>query len=98
DPQQVDGLPWGAFCEIVEGDNGQTSSSGAGGVVVDPDQPDAPDVQTAALDNVYELAGLEIAKTVSSDAVDGDGDPIGYGPFEVSVTCTFLGETVYATG
>lgn len=97
-PQQVDGLPWGASCEITEGDNGQTSSTGTGGVVVDSDQLDAPDIQTATLDNVYELAGLEITKTVSSDAVDADGEPIDYGPFEVSVMCTFLGDAVYATG
>lgn len=98
EPQQVDGLPWGASCEIDEGDNGQTSTSGTGGVVVDPAQPDAPGIEAASLDNVYELAGLEITKTVTSDAVDADGEPIGYGPFEVSVTCTFLGEAVYATG
>ncbi|WP_194421990.1 DUF5979 domain-containing protein [Microbacterium abyssi] len=98
EPQEVGGLPWGASCELAEGDNGQTSSTGTGGVIVDPDQPDSPAIQTATLDNVYELAGLEITKTVSSDAVDADGEPIGYGPFEVTVTCTFLGEAVYATG
>ncbi|WP_221583889.1 DUF5979 domain-containing protein, partial [Microbacterium sp. G2-8] len=98
EPQQVDGLPWGASCELVEGDNGQTSSSGTGGVVVDTTQPDAPDVETATLDNEYDLAGLEVSKSVTSDAVDADGQPIEYGPFQVEVTCTFLGETVYADG
>lgn len=98
EPQEVDGLPWGASCELVEGDNGQTSSTGSGGVVVDPSQPDAPAIQTATLDNEYALAGLEITKAVASDAADAEGEPIGYGPFQVTVTCTFLGEDVYATG
>ncbi|WP_243225815.1 DUF5979 domain-containing protein [Microbacterium sp. CIAB417] len=93
EPQTVEGLPWGAECSLQEGENGQVDASGTGGVVTDVEPYD-----TATLDNVYELASMEITKTVTSDAVDANGDPVPYGPFEVTVACTFLGEDVYAEG
>jgi uncharacterized repeat protein (TIGR01451 family) len=48
--------------------------------------------------NDFPHAGLSITKAVETAAVDEDGTPIAYGPFEVTVTCTFEGETVYASG
>ncbi|MFB7250886.1 DUF5979 domain-containing protein [Microbacterium sp. NPDC056234] len=93
EPQTIDGLPWGASCELQEGDNGQVSASSTGGVVTDVEP-----YETATLDNVYALASLEVTKNVATDAVDQNGDPIPYGPFEVTVLCTFLGEDVYADG
>ncbi|WP_396667325.1 DUF5979 domain-containing protein [Microbacterium sp. R86528] len=96
EPQTVENLPYGAECEIVEGDNGQVSSSGTGGVVAGPDNSEQ--VGQATLDNFYDLAGLEIFKSVESDAVDQDANPIDYGPFSVAVTCTFNGQTVLAEG
>jgi hypothetical protein len=48
--------------------------------------------------NTYELAGLVVTKTVDSAAVDQHGDPIPYGPFTVTVDCTFNGAAVYAVG
>ena len=50
------------------------------------------------VENTFELAGLAVAKTVSSSAVDADGTAIDYGPFPVSVMCTFEGESVFGTG
>ncbi|UYO95717.1 DUF5979 domain-containing protein [Microbacterium sp. M28] len=91
--QTIDGLPWGASCELLEGDNGQVSASGTGGVVTDVEP-----YGTATLDNVYELASLEITKDVTTDAVDQNGEAVPYGPFEVTVVCTFLGEEVFAEG
>ena len=41
---------------------------------------------------------MSVTKTVTTDAVDQDGDPISYGPFDVEVTCTYLGEAVVADG
>ncbi|MDE0545049.1 DUF5979 domain-containing protein [Microbacterium sp. C7(2022)] len=96
--QPVEDLPYGAECEIVEGDNGQISSSGTGGVVVGPDNPEGSPVGEATLDNYYDVAGLEISKSVESEAVDQDGTPIEYGLFTVAVTCTFVGEVVLADG
>ncbi|MGA9583142.1 MAG: DUF5979 domain-containing protein, partial [Allosphingosinicella sp.] len=96
--ETVEDLPYGAECELVEGDNGQISSSGTIGDVVGPDNPEGADVGQATLDNYYELAGLTISKTVESDAADQDGTPIEYGPFAVAVTCTFVGQTVLAEG
>ncbi|MEU1971781.1 DUF5979 domain-containing protein [Microbacterium sp. NPDC019599] len=91
--QTVEPLPWGAECELIEGDNGQIGASGSGGVVVSEEPFD-----TVTLDNVYGLAGLRITKAVQSDAVDAEGQPIEFGPFEVAVDCTFLGEPVWADG
>ena len=50
------------------------------------------------VENSFELAGLSVTKTVSSAAVDADGVAIDYGPFPVSVTCTFEGDAVFGTG
>jgi len=51
------------------------------------------------VENTFELAGLSITKTVLSDAVTEDGTtPIDYGPFPVTVECTFEGDAVFATG
>lgn len=50
------------------------------------------------VENTFELAGLSVTKTVSSDAVDADGAAIGYGPFPVAVDCTFQGDDVYGDG
>jgi len=68
-------------------------------VVVDPSSL-VDDQAQPALDiiNEFRLAGLVVTKTVQSDAVDQDGSAIEYGPFEVSVECTFDGEDIYATG
>ncbi|WP_294181957.1 DUF5979 domain-containing protein [uncultured Schumannella sp.] len=58
------------------------------------DQP-----QTAVdIINEFRLAGLVVTKTVQSDAVDQDGNPIEYGPFDVTVECTFDDEEIYASG
>ncbi|MDX2025098.1 MAG: DUF5979 domain-containing protein [Microcella sp.] len=50
------------------------------------------------VENTFELAALDVTKTVSSAARDTDGTPIGFGPFPVSVSCTFEGDAVYGTG
>ncbi|MEO8093702.1 MAG: DUF5979 domain-containing protein [Pseudolysinimonas sp.] len=68
-------------------------------VTVDPTDHTDNQVQPALfIVNNYDAAGMVISKTVSSAAVDQDGTPISYGPFPVSVTCTFEGADVYATG
>ena len=69
-------------------------------VEIDPDQVTIGTGTTveATATNLFEVGSLSVTKTVTSDAVDQDGDPIAYGPFEVSVTCTLLGEAVVADG
>ncbi len=49
------------------------------------------------VENTFELAGLSVTKTVLSDAAAEDGTPIGYGPFPVTVACTFEGDDVFGT-
>lgn len=96
EPQTVEDLPWGAECELVEvaGANGETSSTSTTAVVARDTEP----IGVVTLENVYELASLTIAKDVVSTAVDQGGEPVSYGPFEVQVTCTFLGDEVVADG
>lgn len=91
---QVSGLPYGAECTFVEDDNGQTSWTANPVTVGSASDP----VQIIGVTNVYDLAGLVVTKNVDSVAVDQNGDPIPYGPFTVTVECTYLGDPVYATG
>ncbi|MFF2052934.1 DUF5979 domain-containing protein [Leifsonia sp. NPDC058194] len=93
-PTTIDGLPWGAECTFVEDDAGQTSTTSTTATV----GTDADPAAVITVTNVYELAGLIVTKAVDSAAVDQDGTPIPYGPFTVTVECTYLGDTVYATG
>jgi len=94
DPVTVPNLPYGAECTITEdGSNGQTELI-VGTVTIGEE----PDVTTITAVNVYELAGLELSKTVESTAADENGDPVEFGPFEATVECTFLGDPVYADG
>ncbi|MGW8566337.1 DUF5979 domain-containing protein [Isoptericola sp. NPDC055881] len=95
-PVVVPDLPYGAECTITEdGDAGQTQLI-VGTVTIDSEDPDEPTTITA--DNRYDLSSIVIDKEVVSDAVDQDGNPVEFGPFDGTVECTFLGEDVYADG
>ena len=48
--------------------------------------------------NSFDLVSFAITKLIDSAAANQSGAPVSYGPFPVSVTCTFLGDPVYATG
>jgi large repetitive protein len=97
-PTVVPDLPYGAVCTVTEdGSDGQTRLVLAPQTVtIDSEDPEAPVVIEAV--NWYDWASLVIDKEVVTDAVDQDGDPVPFGPFEVTVDCTFLGEPVYAAG
>lgn len=56
------------------------------------DQPQTP----LGVVNRFEFAEVSAAKTVETDAVDAEGEPVQYGPFEVQLTCTLAGEPVDA--
>jgi hypothetical protein len=94
-PVTVYDLPYHATCTLTEGDNGQTSSNSPVTVTV---QRDVQEFETATLTNEYDYASLAITKKVDSAAVDQDGNPVPYGPFTVTVTCTYNGEPDYAEG
>ncbi|MBZ2195873.1 DUF5979 domain-containing protein [Occultella gossypii] len=95
-PVTVPNLPYGAECTITEdGTNGQTELI-VGTVTIDSEDPDDPTTIVAV--NRYEVAGIDVSKDVVTDAVDADGEPVPFGPFEVTVECTFLGDPVYAEG
>ncbi|TDE98812.1 LPXTG cell wall anchor domain-containing protein [Occultella glacieicola] len=95
-PTVVPDLPYGAECTITEdGSNGETELI-VGTVTIESEDPAQPTTITAV--NRYEVAGIDISKDVVTDAVDDEGQPVPFGPFEVTVECTFLGEPVYAEG
>ncbi len=82
---------------IGQGDWADAGDPGVGfTVVVDPaivsndDQAQTP----AELENRFDLAEISVTKNVVSDAVDQNGEPIEYGPFEVVLSCTFEGEQI----
>ncbi|WP_141015093.1 DUF5979 domain-containing protein [Nocardioides sambongensis] len=91
----IDDLPTGAVCDITEPDQG-----GATSYTIDPEQvtigTDTAVEVTAT--NTYEVGDMEVVKTVTSDAVDQDGNPIEYGPFQVAVSCELNGHEVWADG
>jgi len=97
-PTIVPDLPYGAECTVTEdGSDGQTRLVLAPQTVtIDSEDPEAPVVIEAV--NWYDWASLVIDKGVVTDAVDQDGTAVPFGPFEVTVDCTFLGEPVYAAG
>ncbi|MCK0115574.1 DUF11 domain-containing protein [Isoptericola sp. S6320L] len=93
-PVTVPNLPYGAECTISEdGSNGETELI-VGTVTIGEE----PDVTSLTAVNLYSLSSIEISKEVVTDAVDQDGTPVPFGPFEATVECTFLGEAVYADG
>ncbi|WP_082227280.1 DUF5979 domain-containing protein [Demequina rhizosphaerae] len=91
----IEDLPYGAECTMTETGAGETTSEVTTGIVGRED--DEP-LGRVTLVNTYDLAGLEVTKAVESDAVDADGNPLEYGPFDIEVRCTFLGEEVWGTG
>lgn len=93
-PVSVPDLPWGSECTIAEHDNGQTSQEVNTVTIVRAPQT----VPVVIATNTYDLAGLVVEKSVTTDAVDQDGTAVSYGPFDIAVQCTFLGEAVYAEG
>lgn len=93
-PVSVPDLPWGAECTIAEDDNGQTSEEINTVRIVRAPQT----VPVVIATNTYDLAGLVVEKSVATDAVDQDGNPVSYGPFDIAVQCTFLEAAVYADG
>ncbi|NKY38074.1 DUF5979 domain-containing protein [Cellulomonas septica] len=93
-PLTVLNLPYGAQCTITEdGSDGQTELL-VGTVTIESET--APTLITAV--NRYDLTSLQLSKAVESEALDQDGDPVPFGPFEVTVECRFLGQDVFADG
>jgi hypothetical protein len=66
-------------------------------IVVNPTShvDDQAQADTVHVVNRYDDASIVVTKTITSAAVDQAGTAIGYGPFPVSVTCTFEGATIY---
>ncbi|GAA1724081.1 hypothetical protein GCM10009809_19840 [Isoptericola hypogeus] len=93
-PVTVPNLPYGAECTLTEDPSAGQTELVVGSVTIG----ESPDVVTLAAINVYDLSSIEISKEVVTDAVDQDGEPVPFGPFEATVECTFLGEDVYAEG
>lgn len=56
------------------------------------DQPQ----QALQVRNTFNLAQVSVTKTVASDAVGTDGEPLAYGPFEVALSCLWNQQQVDA--
>ncbi|SKC59542.1 DUF5979 domain-containing protein [Krasilnikoviella flava] len=93
-PVTVPNLPYGAECTVTEDPAAGQTELIVGSVTIG----ESPDVTELTAVNVYDLASIDISKEVVTDAVDQDGEPVPFGPFEATVECTFLGEDVYAEG
>jgi hypothetical protein len=94
EPVTVYDLPYHATCTMTEQASGQQNATITTAVV----QRDVTDFETVTATNTYDYASLAITKKVDSAAVDQDGNPIPYGPFVVTVTCTYKGQPDYAKG
>jgi len=88
--------------QILDADGNVVAGDGEGysfTVVTDPtilsvdDQPQP----SLTVENTFNLAQVSVTKTVDNGgAVDINGDPVQYGPFEVELACTWNGENVTA--
>ncbi|MGN8551528.1 UNVERIFIED_CONTAM: DUF5979 domain-containing protein [Microbacterium sp. SLM126] len=94
DPVEVDRLPWGAQCTATEGQYGQTSTIVGTATVGGPED----EIGLITVENVFEVSALTIRKIVDTDAENALGNPVEYGPFPFSISCTFEGVEVWATG
>ncbi|WP_133161178.1 DUF5979 domain-containing protein [Microterricola pindariensis] len=86
-PASIGDLPLGSVCSIDESDAGQTSWTATPASVTVSSTSDAAEI---AVDNVYELAGLRVEKTVQT------GSTVSSLPtrFGFSAQCTFEGTEV----
>lgn len=89
-------IPWGSECTATEdlAAAGNPFFSATTVTIVRDDQT----VPVVIATNTYVEASLSLTKTVPQGGVDADGNSTGYGPFSFAVTCTYLGEPVYADG
>nr|BFF09308.1 hypothetical protein GCM10025699_06110 [Microbacterium flavescens] len=94
DPVEVDRVPWGAECAATEGQFGQTTTVIGTATVGGPDD----EIGLVTIENVYDVAALTIRKIVDAAGVNARGNPVEYGPFPFSVSCTFEGAEVWADG
>lgn len=94
EPHRIDSLPWGSSC-TVEDDRESSGASEFDATTVTIGRDDEV-VPVVIATNTYRYASLELAKRADTSAVDQNGDPIEYGPFDFAVDCTFLGQPVYA--
>ncbi|MEI7055212.1 DUF5979 domain-containing protein [Nocardioides sp. CCNWLW239] len=93
----IENLPTNAVCDVTEtGDGGATSHTIDGSPATIGDDNAEPVTVTAT--NTFATGALAVTKSVTSDAVDQDGNPITYGPFEIATSCTFNGRPVVADG
>ena len=102
-------VPWGATCQVAETPvpTGAEVTYDPASATVDayldltahpaitnPAPSPSPASARVTATNSYSNAGFTVTKTVDSDAVDQDGDPIVYGPFDFTASCLFLGAEV----
>jgi large repetitive protein len=106
-------LPWGATCVLAEsgepaGDvvsyaptnRTLTAVRDLSGYanIMNPMPAQTMSGAQLTVTNTYSAGGFTVSKTVDDGgAVDQDGDPVIYGPFSFTASCTYLGQEVVPT-
>lgn len=90
----ISNLATGASCAITEPDSGGATTTAL------PSNATIGNGTTVSrtVTNTFQLASLRVTKDVHQVAVDENGDPVDRGAFPMTVTCTFEGNAVWATG
>lgn len=93
--QTIDNIPAGSTCAITEQQSaGATQVTNPSNVTISGNS-----TVSRTVTNRYDLASLTVGKTVLTDAVDENDDPVyPADPFAFSVSCTFQGDPVLADG
>lgn len=93
--QTITNIPAGSSCAITEQQNaGATQVTNPSNVTIL-----ANSTVSRTVTNRFDLASITVGKTVLTDAVDENDDPVyPIDPFAFEVTCTFQSDTVIADG
>jgi len=93
--QTIDDIPAGSTCAISEQQSaGATQVTNPSNVTIS-----GGSTVSRTVTNRFDLASITVGKTVLTDAVDENEDPVyPADPFAFAVTCTFQGDSVLADG
>ncbi|MGF2948206.1 DUF5979 domain-containing protein [Microbacterium alcoholitolerans] len=80
--------------EVVAGDGeGYTFTVDTDPTVLSVDDQPQPGLEVR---NIFNLAQVSVTKAVESEAADADGQPVAYGPFDVTLACIWNEQQVTA--
>jgi len=79
--------------EVADEGEGYTFTVETDPTILSVDDQPQPGLQ---VQNTFNLAQLSVTKIVDSDGLDANGEPVVYGPFEITLTCLWNGQSVPA--